>query len=154
MKNTGIALALGVCVVFGVVILVMPKGPETVVRSLLNSVSMLVIFVGLSGLIASLGWAYGTAKRGANAHKATGETQRITERVIERHTLDGRVPHAPQLLSVPGMFDAYPGAFGAEVHGAAIDNRYQRELAQPEQPDLLEAPAASQDVDVFEGVSW
>jgi hypothetical protein len=79
------------------------------------------------------------------------KTQRITERVIERHTLDGRVPHAPQLLPVPGMFDAYPGAFGAEVHGAAVDQRYQRELAQPEQPDLLEAPAAG---DVFDGVIW
>lgn len=152
MKNTGVALALGLCVVAGVIVLVTPKGPETVIRELLNAISMLVIFFGLSGLIAASGWAWGTAKRGANAHKATNETQRITERVIERHTLDGRVPHAPQLLSVPGMFDAYPGAFGAEVHGAAIDNRYQRELAQPEQPDLLEAPAADQDV--FDLVKW
>lgn len=150
MKNTGVALALGTCVVFGVVILVMPKGPETVVRSLLNAISMLVIFFGLSGLIAASGWAYGTAKRGANAHKATNETTRVER--IERTVLDGRVPHAPQILSVPGMFDAYPGAFGAEVHGAAVDQRYQRELAQSEQPDLLEAPVASKDV--FDGMSW
>ena len=152
MKHTGVALALGTCVVVGVVILVMPKGPETVIRSLLDYFLMLVIFFGLSGLIAASGWAYGTAKRGANAHKATNETQRITERVIERHTLDGRVPHAPQVLPVPGMFDAYPAAFGAEVHGAAIDHRYQRELAQPEQPDLLESPAVGQDV--FDQVNW
>lgn len=151
MKNFGVSLALGLCAVLALIIVLAPDGPDRVVGDLLQGFMILVIFIALSILIAAAGWSYGTAARGHNEHKAHPETHRVIERV-ERHTLDGRVPHAPQILPMPGMFDAYPGAFGAEVHGAAIDQRYQRELAQPEQPDLLEAPAAGQDV--FDGVSW
>lgn len=148
MKQMSVALVFGLCILLGVTVLLSPGGPETFMREILRAISLLVIFVGLCGVIVSLGWSIGTALRGANAHKAHPEKH--VERIIER---DGRIPHAPQILPMPGMFDAYPGSFRDAVADAAGEQATRNYQVEP--PLMAQrAIEAPQEVDVFDVTGW
>lgn len=149
MKNFGIALALGFIGLLGLVIYTTPRGPERVVDGIITGGAMILIMAGASGLIVSIGFAVGYAARNALQHRTPIGTERI-ERIIERHTLDGRLPQAPQIMTLPGAFDQYPSEFGNYIAGARSDAQHQ--LSAPSQPAQQLIPA---DLDaVFQPAEW
>jgi hypothetical protein len=150
MKNFGITLALGMVTLLGLVIYTTPNGPERIVSSMIQGVGILLIMAGTSGLIVSLGFAIGYASRNALQHRTPVGTDRVVERIIERHTLDGRLPQAPQIMTLPGAFDQYPTEFGNYIAGARTDAQHQ--LGAPPQPAQQPIPA---DLDaIYQPAEW
>jgi hypothetical protein len=142
MKNFGLALGLGFVALLGLIIYTTPRGPERIIDGLIHGVAIVLIMAGTSGLIVSIGFAVGYASRNALAHR-TPNIER--ERIIERHThtLDGRMPGQPQIMTIPGAFDQYPAQFGQYIAGAHTDAQHQlpapnghQEHQSPVQVDL------------------
>lgn len=150
MKNFGVALALGFVGLLGLVIYTTPRGPERIINGIIDGGAILLITAGACGLIVSFGFAIGYAARNALQHRTpTVERER---HIIERHThtLDGRVPGQPQILTLPGQFDQYPAQFGQYIAGARTDAQHQ--LGAPQQPAEQPIPV---DLDaVFQPAEW
>jgi hypothetical protein len=146
VKNFGVSLALGLVTLLGLIIYTTPNGPERVVNNLIAGVGILLICAGASGLIVSLGFAIGYAGRNLLEHKTPVGTERVERHIIERHTLDGRAPGQPQILTLPGAFDQYPAQYGQMIAGARTDAQHQ--LSAPaqtaEQPVLVDVDAVYQ----------
>jgi hypothetical protein len=132
MKNFGVSLALGFVALLGLIIYTTPRGPERIVNGILDGGAIVLILAGASGLIVSLGFAIGYAGRNLLQHRTpTVERER---HIIERHThtLDGRMPGQPQIMTLPGAFDQYPAQFGQYIAGARTDAQHQLPAPQGE----------------------
>lgn len=149
MKNFSVSLALGLVALLGLIIYTTPRGPERIVDGILTAISIMLITGGASGLIVSLGWAIGYASRNALEHRAPN-VERET-RIIERHTIDGRIPHAPQIMTMPGAFDQYPAQFGQYINGARVDAAHQ--LQPPAQTGAPQLEAADLDA-IYQPAEW
>lgn len=150
MKSFGVSLALGFVALLGLIIYTTPRGPERIVDGILHGFAIVLILAGASGLIVSTGFAVGYAARNALAHRAPNIER---ERIIERHThtLDGRMPGQPQIMTIPGAFDQYPAQFGQYISGAHTDAQHQLTA-----PNVTQEPAPVQvDVDaVYQPAEW
>ena len=146
MKNFGISLGLGFVALLGLIIYTTPRGPERIVDGLIHGVAIVLIMAGASGLIVSIGFSVGFAGRNLMEHKTPVGTERVERHVIERHTLDGRAPGQPQILTLPGAFDQYPAQYGQMIAGARTDAQHQ--LSAPgqtaEQPVQVDVDAVYQ----------
>jgi hypothetical protein len=150
MKNFGVALALGFVALLGLIIYTTPRGPERIVNGVLDGGAMILIMAGASGLIVSVGFAIGYASRNALAHR-TPNVER-ERHIIERHThtIDGRLPQAPQIMTLPGAFDQYPSQFGQYIAGARTDAQHQLPA-----PTGQEQPSVQVDLDaVYRPAEW
>jgi hypothetical protein len=132
MKNFGVSLALGFVALLGLIIYTTPRGPERIVNGILDGGAIVLILAGVSGLIVSLGFAIGYAGRNLLQHR-TPNVER-ERHIIERHThtLDGRLPGQPQIMTLPGAFDQYPAQFGQYIAGARTDAQHQLPAPQGE----------------------
>lgn len=146
MKNFGVSLALGLVTLLGVIIYTTDRGPERIVDGMIQGVGAVIVMAGASGLIVSLGFAVGYAGRNLLEHKTPVGTDRVERHVIERHTLDGRMPGQPQIMTLPGAFDQYPAQYGQMIAGARADAQHQ--LSAPgqtaEQPIQVDVDAVYQ----------
>ena len=152
MKNFGVSLALGFVALLGLIIYTTPNGPERIVSSLIQGIGLVLIMAGASGLIVSIGFAVGYASRNALAHR-TPNVER-ERHIIERHThtLDGRVPGQPQIMTLPGTFDQYPAQFGQYIAGARTDAQHQLPAPNGAQEP---APPVHVDLDaVYQPAEW
>jgi hypothetical protein len=157
MKNFGVSLALGFVALLGLIIYTIPRGPEIVLYSLIDGLAILLIMTGTSGLIVSIGFAVGYASRNALAHR-TPNVER-ERHIIERHThtLDGRMPGQPQIMTIPGAFDQYPAQFGQYIAGARTDAQHQlpAPAGQEQPPAVQEQPPVQVDLDaVYQPAEW
>lgn len=151
MKHFGIALALGFIALLGIIIYTVPNGPERIVNSLIQLAGIALIMAGTSGLIVSLGFAIGYSGRNLLQHRTpTVERER---HIIERHThtLDGRMPGAPQIMTIPGAFDQYPADYTRYIDGAHADAAHQ--LPSPVQPTQQQPIQVDLDA-VYQPGSW
>ena len=150
MKNFGVALALGFVALLGLIIYTTPRGPERIVDGLIHGVAIVLIMAGASGLIVSIGFAVGYSGRNLLQHRTPNvERERHT---IERHThtLDGRMPGQPQIMTLPGAFDQYPAQFGQYIAGARTDAQHQLPAPQGQ-----EQPPVHVDLDaVYQPAEW
>jgi len=151
MKNFGIALALGFIALLGLIIYTTPRGPERIVNGILDGGAIILILTGASGLIVSIGFAVGYAGRNLLQHRTpTVEKER---HIIERHThtLDGRMPGTPQIMTIPGAFDQYPADYTRYIDGAHADAAHQ--LPSPAQPTQQQPIQVDLDA-VYQPASW
>jgi hypothetical protein len=125
VKNFGTILGLGLVILLGLIIYTTDHGPERIVDGIIQGVGAMIVLAGASGLIVSLGFAVGYAGRNLLEHKTPVGTERVERHVIERHTLDGRMPGQPQIMTLPGAFDQYPAQYGQMIAGARVDAQHQ-----------------------------
>jgi hypothetical protein len=150
MKNFGVSLALALVALLGLIIYSVPDGPERIVYGLIQAVGIALIMAGTSGVIVSIGFAVGYSGRNLLQHRTPNvERERHT---IERHThtLDGRMPGQPQIMTIPSAFDQYPAQFGQYIAGARTDAQHQLPAPQGQ-----EQPPVQVDLDsVYQPAEW
>jgi hypothetical protein len=143
MKNFGVSLALALVALLGLIIYSVPDGPERIVYGLIQAVGIALIMAGTSGVIVSIGFAVGYSGRNLLQHRTPNvERERHT---IERHThtLDGRMPGQPQIMTIPN-------AFGQYIAGARTDAQHQLPAPQGQ-----EQPPVQVDLDsVYQPAEW